>query len=611
MLFPQKNEIRTYDLLDGLWTFVMEKRNSIGYGFINKWHKLKLSTFKNSSVMPVPSAYNDLGTDVELRDHVGWVWYQREYFVTKGDCNKRFLLRFGSVNYNAVVFLNDKQVMSHTGGHLPFESEVFFSCYKKNIITVAVNNTLSHDTIPPAEFKYKSGIGYPEGFFITNPVFDFFNYAGILRSVYVVKLNEYFVKSLSINSDKNGLIKYKIKVSKEDKKQSNKYSEIIREKHSYIYRVTIIDENDKVVFSSNSNSNGEIKIKKPKLWWPRGYGDPTLYKFVVEIVSKRKNIVYDKYIETFGFRSVELTKNNILINGREFYCLGFGMHEDSDIRGRGFDPVVMTKDLNLIEWMNGNCFRTSHYPYSEETSYEADRRGIAVITEASAVGVRYFDKPYLIDLHKKIIQEMITRDRNHPSTIAWSLANEPITERNINISIKYFKEMYKTAKQLDPSRPVTVVYNASTFVDETAKCLDFICFNMYFGWYVNMGNMDIVKISLINEVKKWKKRYKDVPLMLTEYGADSLSGLESLPSVSFTTNYQNDVIIANHKALDVLRSSKLIAGEMIWALADFMTPSSVIRAYGNHKGVFTRQRQPKIAAFTLRDRYKKLSKLKN
>uniref|UniRef100_A0A0N5B320 Glyco_hydro_2_N domain-containing protein n=1 Tax=Strongyloides papillosus TaxID=174720 RepID=A0A0N5B320_STREA len=103
MLFPQKNEIRSYDLLNGLWTFVMEPKNSIGYGFINKWHKLKLSTFRNSTVMPVPSAYNDLGTDEDLRDHVGWVWYQREYYVTKGDCNKRFLIRFSSVNYNAVV----------------------------------------------------------------------------------------------------------------------------------------------------------------------------------------------------------------------------------------------------------------------------------------------------------------------------------------------------------------------------------------------------------------------------------------------------------------------------------------------------------------------------
>lgn len=58
------------------------------------------------------------------------------------------------------------------------------------------------------------------------------------------------------------------------------------------------------------------------------------------------------------------------------------------IRGRGFDRVIMIKDLNMFEWMGGNCYRTSHYPYSQERAFEADRRGIAVITEVPAVGMR-------------------------------------------------------------------------------------------------------------------------------------------------------------------------------------------------------------------------------
>uniref|UniRef100_A0A0N5BPD7 Beta-glucuronidase n=1 Tax=Strongyloides papillosus TaxID=174720 RepID=A0A0N5BPD7_STREA len=610
ILFPQKNQVRSYDLLDGLWTFVREPKNSIGYGFINNWHTLKLNKFENSSVMPVPSAYNDLSSDEDLRDHIGWVWYQREYIVTDGDCNKRFFLRFGSVNYNAVVFLNNDHVMSHTGGHLPFENEVHFLCSNINIITVAVNNTLSSKTIPPGEFQYKTGGGYPKGFFTTSPEFDFFNYAGILRSVYVIKLNNYFIQSLTINSDKNGLIKYKVKVDDggKDRKKYNKSIEMEKEiKSSYIYRVTVMDEDNKVLVSSISNRYGEIQISKPKLWWPRGYGNATLYKFVVDLESTVKGIVYDKYIETFGFRSVELTSDSILINGKNFYCLGFGMHEDSDIRGRGFDRVIMTRDLNLLEWMNGNCYRTSHYPYAEERAYEADRRGIVVITETPAVGLRHFSNPNLIELHKKMIKEMITRDRNHPSIIAWSLANEPWS--TTTDSGNYFHEMYQTAKQIDSTRPITAVYGPTGYNnDQSAKYMDFICINRYYGWYNNMGYLGIINSSLIDDITKWKSKY-NVPLMITEYGADSISGLESLPSVDFTVNYQNDLIIETHKALDNLKNSKTITGEMIWNFADFMTAPKVTRAYGNHKGVFTRQRQPKLAAFTLRDRYKKLSKL--
>ncbi|VDO66675.1 unnamed protein product [Onchocerca flexuosa] len=80
----------------------------------------------------------------------------------------------------------------------------------------------------------------------------------------------------------------------------------------------------------------------------------------------------------------------------------------------------------MLEWMNGNCFRTSHYPYSEEMASEADRRGIAVITETPAVGMSYFTKQNQL-LHAEIIRELIERDRNHPSTIMWSLANEPVS----------------------------------------------------------------------------------------------------------------------------------------------------------------------------------------
>ncbi|KAK6036029.1 hypothetical protein COOONC_26466, partial [Cooperia oncophora] len=75
------------------------------------------------------------------------------------------------------------------------------------------------------------------------------------------------------------------------------------------------------------------------------------------------------------------------------------------------------------------------------------------------------------------------------------------------------------------------------------------------------------------------------------------------PSIGFSEQYQNDLIVRTHHAFDVLRSEHRLAGEMIWNFADFMTSMSPLRAAGNHKGVFTRTRQAKMAAYTLRDRY--------
>uniref|UniRef100_A0A8R1IUG5 Beta-glucuronidase n=1 Tax=Caenorhabditis japonica TaxID=281687 RepID=A0A8R1IUG5_CAEJA len=103
LLYVQKNEIRSVDTLDGLWTFVREPHNGGDVGIVNGWKGKDLAKFENSTVMPVPSSYNDLGTSSELRDHIGWVWYQKKEFIPLRDSNMRHVLRFGSVNYFAVV----------------------------------------------------------------------------------------------------------------------------------------------------------------------------------------------------------------------------------------------------------------------------------------------------------------------------------------------------------------------------------------------------------------------------------------------------------------------------------------------------------------------------
>ncbi|VDO36103.1 unnamed protein product [Onchocerca flexuosa] len=179
ILQVQRNERRFYDQLDGLWTFVREERNSPSVGIKRDWHLYDLSEFENATVMPVPSAYNDLTADREVREHVGWVWYQRKFFVSVRDKYYRHFVRFSSVQYYAVVFINKKIVGIHVGGHLPFEiditNHVLFD--DENRLTVAVNNTLTSETIPPGEFRYiqKQHGGrkqYSDGFVILEKMFQ-------------------------------------------------------------------------------------------------------------------------------------------------------------------------------------------------------------------------------------------------------------------------------------------------------------------------------------------------------------------------------------------------------------------------------------------------------
>ncbi|VDM29274.1 unnamed protein product [Toxocara canis] len=189
----------------------------------------------------------------------------------------------------------------------------------------------------------------------------------------------------------------------------------------------------------------------------------------------------------------------------------------------------MTKDLNMLEWMDGNCYRTSHYPYSEERAAEADRRGIAVITEAPAVGLFEFDKPNEM-LHSQMIREMIERDRNHPSTIMWSLANEPQSSRKTARS--YFSDLINMTRALDKTRPITIVFSSAFSSDQVADLVDVICINRYYGWYIDTGYLKAINSSWVFEMKNWKYMFNK-PIIVSEYGADSIPGLNQV-------EWQND-----------------------------------------------------------------------
>ena len=103
--------------------------------------------------MPVPASYNDITQDIKLRDHIGWVWYEREVHVPAGWAGQRVVLHFGSATHEAVVWVNGIEVVRHEGGYLPFQADVTDHATPGGTfrLTVAVNNILTWATIPPGE----------------------------------------------------------------------------------------------------------------------------------------------------------------------------------------------------------------------------------------------------------------------------------------------------------------------------------------------------------------------------------------------------------------------------------------------------------------------------
>ena len=270
------------------------------------------------------------------------------------------------------------------------------------------------------------------------------------------------------------------------------------------------------------------------------------------------------------------------------------------IRGRGLDLPLLIKDINLIKWIGANSFRTSHYPYSEELMDMCDATGIMVINECPAVGLRGFSSNQLLQNHQNSIRELLQRDRNRPSTVMWSIANEP--DSSNGKATEYFRQIVQLTKYLDNSRPVSAAINADVMKDHLAQFLDVIMINRYYSWYSDTGSLETIYTRLVPDLTEWHQKHSK-PIMMSEYGADTVSGLHSSPSFVFTEDYQTELMLEHFKSFDTLRSKNLLIGEMIWNFADFMTIQQTSRVQGNKKGVFTRERQPKTSARFLRCRY--------
>lgn len=603
LLYPRESPSRERKELSGLWSFRADFSDDRRQGLEQQWYRAPLRESGPTLDMPVPSSFNDVGQDIRLRSFIGWVWYEQEVTLPQRwtqDLGTRVMLRIGSAHYYAIVWVNGIHVIEHEGGHLPFEADIsklvqsgpLSSCR----ITIAINNTLTPNTLPPGTILFEHDTSkYPKGYFVQNTHFDFFNYAGLHRPVLLYTTPTAYIDDITVTTgvdQDTGLVNYQISVQGSD---------------HYQLDVFLMDKEGRVV-AKGEGSQGQLQVDSAFLWWPYLMHEEPAYLYSLEVrltAETAAGPVSDFYTLPVGIRTVAVTENQFLINGKPFYFHGVNKHEDADIRGKGFDWALLMKDFNLLRWLGANSFRTSHYPYAEEVMQLCDRYGIVVIDESPGVGIvlkeSYSNQS--LQHHLEVMEELVRRDKNHPAVVMWSVANEPAS--SLQPAGYYFKMLIAHTKALDPSRPVTYVTNSMFDTDLGAPYVDVICVNSYYSWYHDPGHLEVIQLQLATQFENWHKTYQK-PIIQSEYGADSIAGIHQDPPLMFSEEYQKDLLALYHTVLDQKRKDYVV-GELIWNFADFMTGQSPVRVLGNKKGIFTRQRQPKSAAFLLRERYWKLA----
>jgi beta-glucuronidase len=578
-MYPISNKQRSIISLQGVWQF--------RFSGDTEWQPIY-----------VPGSFNDQITDPRARYYCGIVEYTTTFTIPTIYENERRVLRFDAVTHDAEVYVNGKKLCTHRGGFLPFEVDITncAPCGEAHTLLVQVNNRIDYSTLPvgieggtaffgsdnPGVPSVEKGKKKLHAYNLPN--FDFFNYAGINRAVRIYTTPSRYIKDVTIVTEidgSTGIISYKTEVVGQEE-----------------VTVSVYDA-EQCLVATSVGSEGIIEIPDANLWFPRP-GTPYLYTALFETPS-------DSYSLNVGIRSVAVKGNKFLINGKSFYFKGAGKHEDSPFRGRGTDECLNIKDIGLLHWLHANSFRTSHYPYAEEMYALCDREGIVIIDELPAVGMNFHGSlnPYTElkseAYHADLLQQLIYRDKNHPSVVMWSLGNEPDTENYPEDAYAYWKTLYDLAHKLDPqNRPVTVVCCQNDYTkDLTARSMDVVCINRYYGWYNLAGVLEVASEAFAEELEFWEEINK--PMILAEYGADSLPGLHAIIPEMFTEEYQVVYLQAMNACLD---KKSFVVGEHPWAFADFDTQQGPMRAGGNHKGLFCRNRTPKMAAHMIRERWK-------
>ena len=566
MLYPQRNKFRHFVDLSGFWDFRFDPEDK---GVEEHWFK----GVSSSSPIAVPASWNDQFADD--RDFLGPTFYQLTFKKPSGWKKKNTMIRFGSVNYLSDVWINGDFVGHHEGGHLPFEYDISKNVSEDNLLVVRVDGRLSDDHVPPS--------GRPMNNPQTN--FDFFPFCGIHRPVLLYAIPNEGIRDITVRTsikESTGIVKVTIET---DELKDSYMNLSLKGFGADINHTSKIER---------KIQNITLEVKNASFW---NTVTPNLYDLTVDIL--KEDSIIDSYSLKVGIRTIEVKEDKLLLNGKPIYLTGFGRHEDFPITGRGYLPAVIIKDYSLMTWIGANSFRTSHYPYSEQMMDLADRLGFLVIDEIPAVGLT-FGKNVIerqLELCEQYIEELIKRDKNHPSVIMWSLANEP---RSSLKSKEFFKTLYDNARKLDNTRPVTVV-NMMGVKEKAFEFCDVLCINRYYGWYMQPGNIEEACEILSKEMDNLYEKHRK-PIILSEFGADTIPGWHSQPPEMFSEEYQTEFI---KKYIEVCRSKSYIVGEHVWNMCDFKTSQGITRMGAiNYKGVFSRDRRPKMAAHLLRKLWK-------
>ena len=480
--------------LHGEWTFALDLADR---GEIGQWYREGITRPGRQDKVTVPHCFS---SDPRYLFYTGTAWY-RKSFAWKPTAGKRVILHFDAAYYLTKVWLNGEWIGEHEGGYTPFHFDITDHLKDgENLLAVSVNNdTWKPNTIPGAKDNDDINDSYPA----------WINYGGLVRPVYLTVEPEVYVENIKVEATpdlETGTAVLRT-VTRIRNASQHAASPIVN------YAVRLGDEVLPLKWENETKniSAGQTRVLKAEtkltaaqtvLW---NVDSPTLYDLTAIVGT-------DTLTTHVGIRKIEVRDAQLLLNGQPVRLGGGNRVLDYPGLGSLEPDSLVEKDFKLMKEAGMEFQRLTHYTPAEYFYDLADRYGMLIVTEVGnwQLTPTQLDNDTIRAKFKQQFKEMVERDWNHPSVIAYSMGNE--YKSDLPAGQRWTKDMIAYARELDPTRLYTFASNRLNAkpekpTDEASQYVDFISANIYGGHGRTLDHIHNL--------------YPDKPVLISEWGGRS------------------------------------------------------------------------------------------
>ena len=367
-------------------------------------------------------------------------WYRKTFTVPATAKGKLIFIEFDGVYRNSEVWINGHYLGKRPYGYSTFEYELtphLVYGAQPNVIAVKVDNSQQPNS------RWYSGSGIYRNVWLTT-----------LEPVHVAHWGTYVTTPEVSEQSATVVVKTNVSNRSESSAAVDLTTSIVNAEGRVVTKLT----------EKGIGLNGEVgqtlKVSVPMLWSDER---PYLYKVVSEL--RQNGRVADRYETPLGIRTFRFDVNKgFFLNGKPVKIRGVCNHHDLGSLGAAVNTRAIERQLEILKAMGVNGLRTSHNPPAPELLDLTDRMGFIVMDEAFDVWkIRKTKYDYHLDFdewHKRDLEDMVLRDRNHPSIFIWSIGNEVMEQWDKNPSGAVIsRNLGAIVRNLDRTRPITSATN--------------------------------------------------------------------------------------------------------------------------------------------------------